>query len=930
MDETLIALDLETTGLSPEQDEIIEVAAVKFQGSSVLDVYQSLVDPGRPVPYSIEVLTGISSRELREAPPWPIVAAELEAFLGPQRIIGHHIAFDLGFLAQKGLALANPAYDTEELAWVLLPRLPDCRLVTVSQHLGTSTRPCHRALPDAQAAREVFLSLVDKLQQLPPSAISQINQLGRAWDWPLAPLFQDIERSFRARRQIAAQALPRGITRPAGRRGPLTPALLPQPLDIARLTSLLEPGGILEGAFPGYEPRPGQVQMMQAVAQALNQKEHLMVEAGTGIGKSLAYLLPSLFYSLENNVPVVISTNTINLQEQLLGKDIPELLRALGLSASELGVMGLKGRSNYLCLKRWQALLHSPALTRAQARLLVRTVVWLNEPTCGDRSEISLAGEEALAWSWIAAPEGGCPGEGCPYQQDGSCFLHQARQRAEGSRLIVVNHALLLSDIARGSQVLPQFRHLIIDEAHHLEAEATEQFGFRLSIWQVLELLGRLGGKVAHDTPSGFLTELEIDLGRSIVAWARRRELRQHMDDLRREIREAGAKAERFFDRLSKFVLQHTGETGEYERRLRVTRAQRAQPGWDGVEAAAQELGLALGKIESGLDRLYIALEGLEELEDYHGWRQELVWLGQTCSQLRGQVATVSCPEPETVYWGSWNAQEGVTTWCAAPVSVAQILERSLFSEKDCVVMTSATLSSQGSFEYIKGRLGCEGARELEIGSPFDYEASTLIYLPLDFPEPDHPSYQQAMGQTLVELCRATGGRTLALFTSASALRATHAAIQSPLSQAGILVLGQGIDGSAKQLLETLKTNPRTVLLGTSSFWEGVDVMGSSLSLLVIARLPFAVPTDPVFEARAERYQDSFSQYTLPQAVLRFKQGFGRLIRSHRDRGVVVVVDSRLHSRPYGRAFLDSLPRCKVKQGLTRELVPQVLKWLGG
>jgi DNA polymerase-3 subunit epsilon/ATP-dependent DNA helicase DinG len=186
------------------------------------------------------------------------------------------------------------------------------------------------------------------------------------------------------------------------------------------------------------------------------------------------------------------------------------------------------------------------------------------------------------------------------------------------------------------------------------------------------------------------------------------------------------------------------------------------------------------------------------------------------------------------------------------------------------------------------------------------------------------------MGQTLVELCRATGGRTLALFTSASALRATHAAIQSPLSQAGILVLGQGIDGSAKQLLETLKTNPRTVLLGTSSFWEGVDVMGSSLSLLVIARLPFAVPTDPVFEARAERYQDSFSQYTLPQAVLRFKQGFGRLIRSHRDRGVVVVVDSRLHSRPYGRAFLDSLPRCKVKQGLTRELVPQVLKWLGG
>jgi DNA polymerase-3 subunit epsilon/ATP-dependent DNA helicase DinG len=260
---------------------------------------------------------------------------------------------------------------------------------------------------------------------------------------------------------------------------------------------------------------------------------------------------------------------------------------------------------------------------------------------------------------------------------------------------------------------------------------------------------------------------------------------------------------------------------------------------------------------------------------------------------------------------------------------VGQALQRALFSQKESVVLTSATLSTEGNIEYIKGCLGLEGIDELIINAPFDYKSSTLIYLPGDIPEPDKPGYQQGVEQTLIELCQATQGHTLVLFTSHTALRTTYAAIQVPLGKQGILVLGQGIDGGPKRLLNTFRINPKTVLLGAASLWEGIDVVGEALSVLVMVRLPFGVPTDPISSARAELFEDSFNQYTLPQAILRFKQGFGRLIRSRQDRGVLVILDRRVQTKPYGKAFLGSLPPCTVRSGRLRQLPKEAAWWLG-
>jgi DNA polymerase-3 subunit epsilon/ATP-dependent DNA helicase DinG len=290
----------------------------------------------------------------------------------------------------------------------------------------------------------------------------------------------------------------------------------------------------------------------------------------------------------------------------------------------------------------------------------------------------------------------------------------------------------------------------------------------------------------------------------------------------------------------------------------------------------------------------------------------------------------ISHPDADSIYWLTVNTGTSAVAMYSAPLNVGKLLEKSLFSSKDCVILTGATLSTEGNFDYLKGRLGLEYAEELLLGSPFDYPNAALIYIPNDIPEPGSAGYQRAVEKVLLDLCCACRGRTLVLFTSHSALRTTQAAIQAPLEEEGILVLGQGVDGSPKQLLATFKNNPQTVLLGTASLWEGIDVGGEALSVLAIARLPFNVPTEPIFAARAELFDDPFNQYAIPQATIRFKQGFGRLIRSKTDRGAVIILDRRLQTKRYGTVFLDSIPTSTVVRGPSRDLPTAVTKWLKG
>ena len=475
-----------------------------------------------------------------------------------------------------------------------------------------------------------------------------------------------------------------------------------------------------------------------------------------------------------------------------------------------------------------------------------------------------------------------------------------------------------------GGHVLPEYQHLVIDEAHNLEDEATQQFGFEASDLVIADFLGRI-----HQRTRGRSTGLVGSL----------RGLRSHggsaLPDTAASLAAAAESGRRslpiLFDLLASFLRERALEGGDYNQRLLLNRAMRVQPDWPEIEMAWENLDMALHDITALLGR---TAEALANAEDGDNLAQEELMaavsaLLQEGQRLREGVASVlGRDDPATIAWLTYDRQNGGITLSAAPLEVADALQAGLFCRRQTVILTGATLSVQGQIDYLCERLGLEEPRQLLLGSPFDYVRSTLLLLPQSMPEPNDLSYLSELEQAVIELCRASGGRALVLFTSHGALRATYAGVKGPLEREEILVLGQGIDGSPKPLLNALRENQRTVILGTTSFWEGVDVVGEALSLLLIARLPFAVPTDPVFVARSALYDDPFRQYALPQAVLRFKQGFGRLIRRKTDRGVVVVLDRRIRSKPYGSVFLQSLPPCTTREAPLREMPGAVRDWL--
>jgi len=942
MDQTYVSLDLETTGLNPDTDEIIEIGALKFQGEEVIDTFHSLVNPQRPLPYRIQLLCHITQDELGSTPPFSDISSGLVSFLGNDPIVGHNIAFDLSFLARKGINLANATYDTHELATILLFQLSDYSLASLTKHLGLAT-PQHRAMPDAIATKELFVALLDRAYHLDIATIEELVRLAEKSDWALGPFFREILRSktktafSEPRSPKAGKSEDKKPLWEAKAKQPLTPRAEKIPLDADNLSQILGADGPLAKVFPGYEHRPEQIRMTQAVAQALNNSEHLIVEAGTGTGKSVAYLLPSIFFASQNSLPVVISTNTINLQEQLIGKDIPDLLRALDKEQEtiikDLRAVQVKGRANYLCLKRYESLRTGDRLSLDEAKLLARIRVWLLSTKNGDRAELNLGGSEFSTWNKLCTEFDERLESQCAHYQRGTCYLYRARQAAESAHLIVVNHALLLSDMVADNKVLPPYNHLVVDEAHHLEEEATRQLGYQITQWDLSNHLNLFRQEIGEQRSTGLLAWLNDCFRGSTVALSRQRQVKQLAESLSENVDKARAGVSKFFDSLRDFIEGHASDQGEYDRNLLLTYSKRTQPGWSRVEIAWEDLGLVLSTIADDLDHLYTGMEDLAEnkVSGYDYLMLEIASLLFRNKELHQKLdSLVSHPSPDNIYWLTTNMQNNSVGMHTAPLSVASLLEKSLFTSKDSVILTGATLSTEGTFEYIKSRLGLEYTGELLLGAPFDYPNAAMIYLPNDIPEPGSPGYQKAVEKTLIDLCRACKGRTLVLFTSHSALRNTQTAIQAPLEAEGILVLAQGVDGSPKQLLAAFKSNPQTVLLGTASLWEGIDVVGEALSVLVIARLPFSVPTEPIFSARSELFDDPFNQYAIPMATIRFKQGFGRLIRSKTDRGAVVILDRRLQTKGYKSAFFDSIPQCTMVKGSSRDLPEAVTQWLKG
>ncbi|MCS6881952.1 MAG: helicase C-terminal domain-containing protein [Oscillochloridaceae bacterium] len=928
-DRIYVALDVETTGLIAGVDEIIEVAAVRFRGDEVLETYSQFVRPRQSLPLKITRLTGITPEHVARAPRFNAIGADLARFIGSHPIVGHSVHFDLGMLRAQGMNFAQPIYDTFELATLLVPQAPIYRLGALAEHLGIPHPEDHRALNDALVAARVFTYLLRRINALDLDDLGEIVRLTQQVAFPMRDLFVEALRGRMKRAFSDAPRAARKERQAADEPAPLRPTGSARPLDLDQIAAFFAPDGPLGQHLPGYEPRPSQVEMARAVARAFNQGTALMVEAGTGTGKSLAYLAPAAFFAAARGERVVISTNTINLQDQLFFKDIPALQRIMAGAAGDPPFTAalLKGRGNYLCLKRYHELRRHENLTPDEVRALLKVQLWLPTTGTGDRAELLLMERENAAWGRINVTPETCTGPRCAHFRE--CFFFKARRLAEAAHIVVINHALLIADLAAQTNVLPPYDHLIIDEAHNLEDVATDQLSFSIDQAALLNFLDAIFLEGGAQLVSGLLADLPARLREGFADERVQHQVEQIALHLRPTLERARAAVYDCFNRLTSFMVNEGAET-QYDPRLRITPQVRRRPVWQEIEAAWSNLTDMLTVIGDALGRIESLLREIEP-EDLPGYDELLLraeHLRRFATDARVRTGHIIFGDEESIAWLTHERLRDSLTLTAAPLSVAAILQAHLFAQKQTVVLASATLTIEGAFAFVRSRIGLLEADELALESPFDYQRQALVYIPDDIPEPNQRGYQQAVEQALIELCIAAGGRTLALFTANGALKQTYAAIQEPLEEHEIAVLGQGIDGSRRALLERFRDSPRTVLLGTSSFWEGVDVVGEALSVLVIAKLPFSVPTDPIFAARSERFADPFSEYAVPQSILRFKQGFGRLIRSAEDRGIVVCLDRRLLTKRYGRQFLASLPHTRVRTGPLKQLPALAARFL--
>ena len=633
------------------------------------------------------------------------------------------------------------------------------------------------------------------------------------------------------------------------------------------LYQFFAPGGLLSRTHPAYEFRRGQLQMAQAVEQALEERRHLIVEAGTGTGKTLAYLMPVI----RSGKRVLISTGTKNLQEQLFYKDVPFLEQALFPNGdSKLRVCYMKGRSNYLCRKKLYDLTDQPVLSGLEEIEQYRAIAaWEKTTHTGDRAELAGLPEATALWPKLDARADTCLGQKCSAWD--KCFITEMHRRAMESDIIIVNHHLFFADLAikQASEyapdagILPEVGAVIFDEAHELEDVAGSYFGVSVSNLRFEE--------IARD--------VESSLQRNHL-------LSSSVQGATRSLRERS----QFF-----FALLPPGE-GRFAFQNRREFLEENGDEFIGLMQALTRLGSELHNLPQKPEEVFNFIRRIDELRVQLGFLME-------------------SEDRNTVFWIERRGGRGISRdkrnvfLQATPIDVAPILRNCLFDQLECAVLTSATLAVGGGFAYIRSRLGLEHAREVVLPSHFDYENQAVLYVPPDLPDPRTPQFAARAVDRIRRLLEITRGRAFCLFTSYAQMNEIY---QRLLGELEYPMLLQG-DAPKSALLEEFRVTPNAVLFATSSFWQGVDVQGEQLSCVIIDRLPFAVPSDPVVAARVRAVDDAggnaFFQYQVPAAVITLKQGFGRLIRSLHDRGLLCLLDNRILKKQYGRVFLESLPR---------------------
>ncbi|MFC4302878.1 ATP-dependent DNA helicase DinG [Cohnella boryungensis] len=942
-------LDFETTGMSSDKDEIIQ-AGLAFidETGTVCSTYASFVRPSKPIPPEITRLTGIADKDVAGAPEPEEMLNDIVPLLQDVVLVGHNVEFDFRFLQaaldRSGyLPFGGRLLDTVELARIAFPTQSSFALASLTQALGIAHDRPHQADSDALATAELFLRCRSRLRELPLLTLQRLHGMFESDQDDLGWLIADTlswremqphmpEDGLFYFRQFAMSVGDWSEEQNGRREDGASLAL--QNMDFDSYLAAVQ--GNLKSAFHAYEAREGQDIMFKQVYDALEEDAHLLVEAGTGTGKSLGYLLPSLYYGLKEDKKIVVSTHTIQLQEQLRERDLPLLQQVLPMSFK---ASVFKGRNNYLCLRKFEHRQQLPAhaFSREEAVTRAGMTVWLGETLRGESEELNTGGRGREEWSAVASDAASCLNRACPWFR--RCFYHRARQEAGKADLIITNHALLFTDMRADHRLLPAYDRLVVDEAHHLEEVANSHLGEKTSYASLMIPMQRAW----KDARTGLLPQLLSTVSESGLAqasvWSEKLEM---VIPKLHDIREAW---ERWMEALFQLLSSQAAadETGSLTLRLKPDDLP-AQ--WDALGIDGNNVIQLLSDFIRPLEKLAVEIrEDTDEL-GMQGLLTDLGGVLKDFTNVRADTQSfVTLGKPEFVYWIEGHSQYRSRSIqvLGAPADVSALLREGVFENKASVVMTSATLTIDKSFKYVTEQLGLDEAEKggrlktAMLPSPFRYREQALVLIPRDFPaikgRDGEKAFIQALISSLQETALTVGGRTLVLFTSYRMLRAVYDPLKENLEQHGIQVLGQGMDdGSRSRLTQQFMKQPASVLLGTSSFWEGIDLPGDALTCLAIVRLPFQPPNHPVAEAKSEKLQaenkNPFMKLSLPQAVIKFKQGFGRLVRTSTDKGIVILYDTRVIDTNYGKYFLYSLPGPKMEHLPTSGMTSRINEWL--
>ncbi|MCB5277092.1 MAG: helicase C-terminal domain-containing protein [Candidatus Cloacimonadaceae bacterium] len=907
------ALDIETTGLSERKDEIIQIAAVRFRGGKVVEVFDSFVKPTIALPKFIMFLTHIQPEDVKDAPDVAEVLAKLKKFLGSDTLVGHNVSFDLGFINYNygkigDFPLENTAWDTVELSRTYLPFGANHKLGTMVKQFGITLENAHRADADAKATGELLMALGDfACENFSMIVNARLHSFAKMAQIQSTGFFEEI---VRFQRQSAISTPPSST-----KKSPYYNVIdnsLPAAAN-PQIDAVFSEDGIFAHKFPNFEFRRGQVQMAQAVSDAFNNEDHLVVEAGTGVGKSFAYLVPALEFAHRSKAKVVVSTNTKNLQEQLFYKDLPQLAKILPVPFKAVLI---KGRENYICERRWEELINqsSRELSSWDAQALLYLYIWKLQTVTGDISENSSfdRGRFNITWRKICSDRYLCGNRRCQHYRN--CHIMILRREIENASVVVANHALLLADMRMENSSLGEYRYLVIDEAHNLMSSASKHLGSSMSYADVIILLNQIAGTSRRHSGS-FLGGLEKALIKSPLPDAKKDQcisVAKHLEDVIEEARKPS---------MDIFNLASTMCTAaDSYNKLRIKNKAEAKDLF-GLLSKFVLLFKEILKAAKALENVINALES-KQVASYDQLMESITAFVMRLSEMEEVLLYFS--EPDLDNFALWiennprpdrNVPAAILNY--APIEVNTFLKRLLYTQVPSIVFTSATLALRGSFRYFLNQSGLtlledKNVIERIVDSPFDYDKQSKLLISSFLPEPKDKFFQPQAMSCLKQIFQTVDVGTMALFTAYRDLDMAYNEVADHMYYSQRPLFAQGKVASRSSILEEFKKAQNAVLLGTSSFWEGVDVQGESLSLLILYKIPFQVPSEPLVEAYIDKLEredkDSFMHYMLPNALLKIRQGFGRLIRSKNDRGIVLIMDSRVSRKRYGTYFKEILP----------------------